>query len=291
MRDRGQMGLKTSDKTGLAISSRLALSTALASIVFGGYGGRKVYAACTTGIPGTYTCSGTLSTKQVLPTAGTYQLTVTTSPSFSITTTSAIPNNDAFNLTGTGGLTFTDNNYSSITGNREAIEAYNSAGGALTITTTGFVEGGGYGIYAANNFGTDMMVSSAVVTGGAYGIHARNYNTSGELSITATGTVTGTGFGGIHATNSGKDLTIITEAVSGAWYGIVARNKGSGVLSVTSNGIVTGGNGYDGIHARNYYATSTDLTINTAAVTGGRHGIDATNDGTGKFIHYLDRRG
>ena len=98
-----------------------------------------------------YTCSGALTTTQTLPTTPPQALSITTSPGFSISTSSG----DAFDLTGTGGLTFTDSNTSTITGFGSGIYAINNTSGDLVITTTGTVTGNGSafpnaGIYAKN---------------------------------------------------------------------------------------------------------------------------------------------
>ncbi len=264
------------------MSNRLALSTALASIVLGGYGGRKAYAACTVGVPSTYTCSGVLTTTQSL--AGT-PLNVTTDPGFGIDTTATGGN--AFTLTSTGGLTFTDNNTSTITGFVNGIYADNNGAGNLSITTNGAVEGTlSIGIYGHNNntSGTDLLIDAkASVKGGFSGIRGRNEGT-GSLTITTNGAIEGTTGSGIYGYNEDVGSTyLIIDAkamVKGGWSGIYGRNEGTGVLSITSTGTVEG-TSRNGIYARNNNTTSTDLTINTAAVTGGRYGIWARNEGAG----------
>ncbi len=267
-------------KLKMSLHSRLALSTALASIVLGGYGGRKAYAACS-GAAGTYTCSGVLTTTQNL--AG-IPLNVTTDPGFGITTLAG----NAFTLTGTGGLTFADNNYSTISGNDYGIWARNYGAGVLSITTTGTVEGTTYdGIRAVNNnnSSTNLMINTAAVKGGRHGIYTRN-NGTGVLLITMTGAVEGTTNNGIYALNSNTgstDLIINTAAVKGGRFGIIANNSGTRVLSITTTGAVEGTT-FNGISARNSNIGSTDLTIATAAVTGGRYGIWARHDGTGVLL-------
>jgi uncharacterized protein with beta-barrel porin domain len=186
------------------------------------------------------------------------------------------------------------------------IYAANYGTGALSVTATGAVTGSAYkGIYA-KNYGTDLTITATNVSGVDDGIEARNYG-SGALSITTTGTVTATsaseGGNGIDARNSSytsessesgynvpTNLTISTAAVTGSYNGIFARNSGSGALSITSTGTVTGTSS-TGIYASNSigesgyngrpYGIPTDLTISTAAVTGGNTGIFARNFGTG----------
>jgi len=64
------------------------------------------------------------------------------------------------------------------------------------------------------------------------------------------------------------------STITGATDGINARNDGTGAMSVTLTGAVTG-TASRGIYARN---RGTDLTISTAAVSGGTDGIVSYND-------------
>ena len=121
-----RQGMKREMTNGPALSlrNRLVLGTALATSAFvGGYRGyvRRAFADCT-GAGGTYTCSVATTTTQTLPPDGTAVLTVTTAPGFTIDTrtVSGGSGGNAFTLNGTGGLTFTDDNLSTITGRATA---------------------------------------------------------------------------------------------------------------------------------------------------------------------------
>jgi len=169
------------------------------------------------------------------------------------------------------------------TGGSSGIRALGRGNGATSVTATGAVSAtsatSGDGIMATTStYGTGLTVSAAAVTGGGDGIYAVNSG-SGATSVTATGAVSGA-YRGIYAVNSGTSLTISAAAVTGGNVGIVALNFGTGATSVTASGAVAGGAGYnyDGIYALNF---GTDLTISAAAVTGGRNGIYAVNNGTG----------
>ena len=113
--------------------NRLLVGTAMLGSLVAGYG-RRAYAQCAPTAPfsGVYNCSGALTTTQLL--VGT-PLSVTTTPGFSIVTTAG----DAFTLAGDTGLTFTDNNASTITGAQNGINAYlvGSSTGNIVITTSG----------------------------------------------------------------------------------------------------------------------------------------------------------
>ena len=201
-----------------------------------------------------------------------------------------------------------------VSGGTFGIEAWNQATGDLNISATGAVTGGSeHGIKASNENGGDLTVlaqdavssasangiavlnktgtaavtiSTAAVSGDGYGIQAQNRGT-GMLSITAGGAVTGTNGDGIAArlnnTDSGADLTISAVDVFGGDNGISASNNGTGSLSITSTGTVTAVNG-EGITARiSNNASTADLSIVTAHVSGNYSAIDLEHNGKGQF--------
>ena len=188
-----------------------------------------------------------------------------------------------------GGTYLTIEASDSVTGNRDGIAARNSGTGALSIITSGAVEGkSGSGISARNSAnGTYLTIeASDSVAGYEYGIYADNYGT-GALSITTSGAVEGKSEAGISAFNSanGTSLTIeASDSVTGDKYGIRAFNEGAGALSITTEGAVTGveedGRAI-GISATNS-ANGTSLTIEAlASVTGDKYGIRAVKQGAG----------
>ena len=172
----------------------------------------------------------------------------------------------------------------SVTGYEHGIYGHHNGTGALSIITSGAVEGQSrYGIYAANSAnGTSLTVEAeASVTGNRSGIRAEN-NGTGALSISTEGAVEGQLSDGIFAVNSanGTYLTIeASDSVTGDTYGINAENNGTGALSITTEGAVTSEYGI-GIAADNNGTGA--LTITTSgAVTGETWiGIGATNFGT-----------
>ncbi|MGH6735979.1 MAG: beta strand repeat-containing protein [Methyloceanibacter sp.] len=202
-------------------------------------------------------------------------------------------------------LTVTTGAGTTVTGAADGIYAINYGSGVLTVTANGDVMGTGAasrGIFAQNGdgstqAGTALTVTTGLgtsVTGGGYGIYAINYG-SDALEVTANGDVDGTAFAGILAQNgatgtqAGTDLTVTTGVgtlVTGGTNGIAARNFGSGATSITANGNVEG-TASAGIFARNgdgITPVGTDLTVTTGAgtsVTGGTHGIYASNFGSG----------
>lgn len=282
----------------------LMMSTMLVGLGVIGFGNDSFAGVCAGGL-NVWTCSGpaALDTEQNLSAA---PITVTTISGFGIDTTATAGN--AFTLTGTIGLTFTDEFASAISGNKNGIEATNHGGaGTLAITATGIVTGTNQDGILATNYGVDQIINVVDVSGGRNGILSTNFSQGGSLSITATGTVTGTSTDGINASNNvaGTSLTISAVDVSGGQDGIYASNDGAGLLSITSTGLVEGTTGYgiyaindgtgvlavtstgmvsgtsvDGIFA-NTRALASGLTVNAASAFGAQDGIDARNEGTG----------
>ncbi len=245
-----------------------------------GYG-RGAYATSCSGGGGTYSCGPGIDVTQNLSGG---PLLVTTSSGFAINTVAT--GGDAFNLfSSAGGLTFFDDNNSTIVGKEDGIVAINDGGNSLSLTTTSSVTAGttGIGIWTDNrSSGTDLIINAASVSGGDDAINANNSG-SGNLSITTSGTVQGGSDKGILANNSanGTDLTISAGKVTGGTHGIVATNSGRGLLSITTSDQVAGGNFGIGIWANNF---GSDLTITATEVTGGDKGILATNNnGTGNL--------
>ncbi len=171
-----------------------------------------------------------------------------------------------------------------VTGGQYGIATSNSGTGNTEITATGTVIGTtNNGINAVNGVTAgDLIVETAAVTGGQYGIATSNSGT-GDTEITATGLVTGTANNGINAVNGATagDLTVETAAVTGGQFGVITSNSGTGSTTITTNGVVTATNN-SGIRANNAAGTTVNLTITAnESVTGGNHGIDAENNGTG----------
>ncbi|MFV0359881.1 autotransporter outer membrane beta-barrel domain-containing protein [Tropicimonas sp.] len=246
--------------------------------VLTGCGGGAQAGSCAVSAPGSgiWICSGPAGadTTQSPVSAPGGALSVTTSPGFGLSTASG----NGITLTNTASntdITFLDENASPITSPAWGIFANNTGSGALSLTSTGVIESTTQSGIRALNYGTDLTIDAATVTSAQRGIHVQNFG-SGTLSVTASGTVTGgTNYPGIDAGNSaaGTGLRISSASVAGGNYGIFARNSGSGALSIVADGPVTGTTN-NGVDANNS-AAGTDLTIETASVSGGRRGIFA----------------
>ena len=175
----------------------------------------------------------------------------------------------------------------------DAIYASNSAsGGALTVSAGGAVTGRSSGIKAINAGAGKMSVRAAgSVSGGGIlsgdaGVLAHNTASATELELglsIAVSSVTA-GNDGINALNrGGGNLKISADAVSGErGYGMRAFNYGVGTIGIVASGPVTSGFGRDGIRAHSD-SSGTGLSITAGSVSGDRHGIFASSDGSGEL--------
>lgn len=227
----------------------LLLGTALVGAFVASYGRRAYAGSCVVGSPGVFTCSGAAGADTTQALTGA-PLTVTTTASFGINT--AVGN--AFTLTGTNGLAFTDAQGSTITGAGDGIYGRNNNSGALSITTTGTVTGGTRAGIGAVNRGTDLTIHAADVSGALNGINAHNFG-AGALTITATGTVAGTTEFGIVAKNYGTNTVIDVSSsgsVAGAIAGVIASSYAGQAIGITNAGTI-----------RTLSGVSADLAITT----------------------------
>ena len=175
----------------------------------------------------------------------------------------------------------------------DAIYASNSAsGGALTVSAGGAVTGRSSGIRATNAGAGKMSVrvagpvSGGGILSGDAGILAHNTASATELELglsIAVSSVTA-GNDGINALNrGGGNLQISADAVSGdRGYGIRAFNYGVGTIGIVAAGPVTSGFGRDGIRAHSD-SSGTGLSVRAGSVSGDRHGIFASSDGSGEL--------
>ena len=170
-----------------------------------------------------------------------------------------------------------------VTGGNSGVQATNYNSGALSIISTGDVSGTDiYGIYA-RTFGTGLTISAANVSGYRGGITGRNLG-DGAMMIASAGDVTTAKYNGIDAYNSsaGTDLFIYANSVDAPdGAGIRATNQGTGGLIIETTGHVSA-DGYDAaIIAESGVASTGDIRISTASVTGFDGGIEVRNNGTG----------
>ena len=155
----------------------------------------------------------------------------------------------AVNL-GDGEVTIVANNVYALAGGDDAIEVFNSsAGGALSVTTTGTVTSADDDGIDVRNSGTDLVISTSggAVTGYQSGIEAYNYG-SGATTITVANAVTGETEIGVFAVSvNGTDITIeedgsITGDVAAIWLDGAAGpgEPADDVLTLNSGGSISG---------------------------------------------------
>ncbi len=232
------------------LGSRLALSTAMAGILFAGYGGRSAYAGTCVGAAGTYACSDPANSAtditQNITSPGAFVLTVTTNAGFGIDT--SVSGDHAlglYNGNGSGDLLFTDANASPITGQASGVFANNDGDGNTSITTTGIVTGlGGAGVSATNILGSINLTIDAQngVTGYTDAVYAGNFGSNyGSTSVTTSGPVLATTRNGVNVWNYiyTTDVTVLaTGTVTGQRHGVNTLNNGVGETTITSTGVV-----------------------------------------------------
>lgn len=202
---------------------------------------------------------------------------ITTNPGFGLNVTDG---GYGISIAGEGGVTFTDENASTITTNGMfGLHAENQVSGNLSIVSTGSListGAGGDGI-RTYNYGADTSVRVHDTEGAGNGITV-DHQGSGSVHIVSTGQATGHNGNGIYGyVWSGTNMTVEAVDTQGATEGIFARNGTSGALIVTSTGQATGTSGR-GILADNY---GTDVTVTAVDTEGGNIGLQVNNLGTG----------
>lgn len=133
--------------------------------------------------------------------------------------------------------------------------------GGFSLTTTGPVTAGSYGILANNSGLGAMIVDVAEVTSlNSDGIRLTNAGAgTGDVSLTASGAVTGNGGSGVFVLNTATSASRVV------------------VTDVTGGGI-----GQPGISVQNSAAGATTLSVTaTGTVSADRNAIEVRNSGTG----------
>ncbi|MDS1135994.1 autotransporter outer membrane beta-barrel domain-containing protein [Nitratireductor indicus] len=249
------------------------------------------WADCTVQLDSSYLCSGVSSGQTIYEAA---PLTIIADSTFNVSN----PGGVGLDISSTdGGINFTQQNGSTITGSSTGIYSTLSTSGALDLMISGNVNGdGNAAIWAVNSSpATNLSVTQtadSTITGLTHGIRVDNYG-SGAASVTTAGIVNQTQIGaanydtyGVYAYNaaSATDINLIQTggAISGNWYGMFGNNLGTGATSIISSGHVTAVE-RGGLWAYNG-GNATDIVIEQTAggtVEGGLYGVFANNAGTG----------
>ncbi|MBB5751369.1 hypothetical protein [Prosthecomicrobium pneumaticum] len=173
---------------------------------------------------------------------------------------------------------------SAISADAEGVFA-KSENGAVTVTSTGTIEGKTEGVHAVT-YGTDSSAGVTVSVNNATGWDGRGIyavSPQGAVSVTSTGKVTG-GTDGIYAVANGDDESASVTVSAGSiqasnGYGVYATSK-NGAVSVSATGNITAthelGEDGDGIYA---VAPEAAVTVDVKNVSGQNYGIYAVTDG------------
>nr|WP_245432724.1 autotransporter outer membrane beta-barrel domain-containing protein [Mesorhizobium loti] len=248
------------------------------------------WAACVVQPDSSYLCSG-VSSGEVI--SDSVPLKIVADGTFNASN----PGGEGVYISSTnGGIDFTQQSGSTITGSSTGIFSDLDTAGTLDLTISGDVSGNGESaIWAINRTSaTDVSVTQeagSTITGYTHGIRVDNYGL-GSSTVTASGTIvqTQTGAGnfdtyGVYAYNaaSATDITLTQTAgsISANWFGMFGNNYGSGSTTISSAGDITAIE-RAGLYAYNA-STAKDIVIEQTAGTlkGGTYGVYADNDGTG----------
>ena len=162
------------------------------------------------------------------------------------------------------------------------IYASHGGTGSISVTSTGIIDPGAYGVVVQGGGDVSYVASGGLVEGGIGAYIASTGGGTVTVSSTAGTPVTGLSGVGIEAVGSGGVVTVGTAgAVSGATSGILASNTGTGATTVAATGAVTGLAG-DGI---NVSGAAGVVSVTAAGpVTGTNSGIVATSTGAGSTV-------
>ena len=124
------------------------------------------------------------------------------------------------------------------------IYAFHGGTGAVSVTSSGVVDPGAYGVVVQGAGDVSYTGTGGVVEGGI-GLYAASTG-AGVVNVSTTGTTTITGDSGPGAqiqSAGGNATAVIGGPVNGATDGLILTTSGAGATSLTVNGPVTAANG------------------------------------------------
>jgi len=246
-----------------------------------------------------WVCSGPAdsSTDVTQNNFGPSSISITTDPGFGLDVGSGA----AFEIYGSGGISFIDDYDSTITGLGTGMDVQNQSSGTsgdIVIRTGSVTALDGPGVYlenAADQGTVDVEIDN--VEGSQGGIQIFQHS-AGAVDVTSGGTVVGGNGSGIDvladatvdpADDSGGAITINANEVTGGYVGILVNDYSNGDVSVTATGDVTatalGNTAADGISVTKHRAAASigDIIIDVVDVSGDLRGILARNEGSGEI--------
>ncbi len=157
------------------------------------------------------------------------------------------------------------------------IDAENAGTGTVSVSNSGAISQGAYGVFATG--GGDVLATNSAAVSGDVGIHADSSSLAGGANVTVlgSGAVAGTVGNGIEASNASNGGTI-NVGQSGAAYGGAITGATNGVVATADSdvNVFVGGN-VTGVSGLGVLAMAADggVMVNAGggAITGGAGGV------------------
>lgn len=182
---------------------------------------------------------------------------------------------------GTGATAVHVNSIESAGGGINAYSSASAAGNDVTVTASGDIKAGDYGIFASTSGYGGVNISANNIDAGARGILAVVFaGSTGDVNVTTSGAVVAQDRNAIGVFNSGYGDTIIdvNDVTAVAEYAALSVLHGGGDFSVNAAGTLTSG-GY-GVTAFTFGTGAT--TINVENINAEYGGLDLTqSEGAG----------
>ncbi len=197
--------------------------------------------------------------------------------------------------TGNGVVTVQLTGTASLSGSGTAVLAKSTGTGTVMVDTfaVSATDSAATAVHAEGAGANVTVTSSGTVSGGRYGIIAKNTGSTGLVTVTTTAPVsvtdTSSGKSAIYVHGLGRGVTVNVsstgtgDAVTGVETGILAVNNNTGeslvTINVTGNVSATKG---DAIHVTN--SSNGGVTVNISGnITGGKEAVDVRNEKGGNI--------
>ncbi len=197
--------------------------------------------------------------------------------------------------TGNGVVTVQLTGTASLSGSGTAVLAKSTGTGTVMVDTfaVSATDSAATAVHAEGAGANVTVTSSGTISGGRYGIIAKNTGSTGLVTVTTTAPVsvtdTSSGKSAIYVHGLGRGVTVNVsstgtgDAVTGVETGILAVNNNTGeslvTINVTGNVSATKG---DAIHVTN--SSNGGVTVNISGnITGGKEAVDVRNEKGGNI--------
>ena len=184
-----------------------------------------------------------------------------------VTTTGAVTSAEGIGVyvsnSGTGATAVSVNSIVSANGGINAYSSASAVGSDVTVTASGAIEAGDYGIFASTSGYGGVNISASDIDAGARGILAVAFaGSTGDINVTTSGAVVAQDRNAIGVFNSGSGDTIIdiNDATAVAAYAALSVLHAGGELSVNAAGTLTSGG--DGVTVFGLGTGPTTINVN-----------------------------